>query len=205
MQGENSRIGICGGTFDPIHNGHLIIAEAVRENMNLDKIIFIPSGMPPHKDNLRVTDAEHRFNMVYKAVSTNPYFEASRMEIDRQGYTYTIDTITQLQDVHGEFARFFFIIGADVIPELLTWKNYNRLFKICEFISVLRPGFDSEKFQKGVNHLEMQYNASIHTVNVPLIEISSTEIRSRVQNSRTIKYLVPESVEEYIYINGLYK
>jgi len=204
MQGKLRKIGISGGTFDPIHYGHLIVAEQIRESLGLDKVIFIPSGAPPHKDNSKVTAAEHRFNMVCEAVKTNPYFEVSRIELEREGYSYTVDTMEQLNALYGEETRLFFITGADVIPELLTWKEYEKLFGLCEFIAVLRPGYKKDDFIKEIEYLKATYSAKIHTVHAPLIGISSTIIRDRVRNHKSIKYLVPEGVEDYIVKNGLY-
>lgn len=206
MQDNNfKRIGISGGTFDPIHYGHLIIAEDVREKFKLDKVIFIPTGAPPHKDNTKVSDPEHRYNMVCAAISTNPHFEASRIEMERPGYTYTIDTLIELRQLLGANSRLFFITGADVIPELLTWKKYEQVFELCEFIAVLRPGYTREEFINEVKYLKKTYRAVIHIVEAPLIGISSTTIRERVKEHRTIKYLVPEEVEKYIYDTGLYQ
>jgi len=201
----HKRVGISGGTFDPVHYGHLIIAQEIREKFGLDKIIFIPSGLPPHKDILNVSCAEDRFNMVCSAVESNPFFDVSRIEVEREGYTYTIDTLLQLKAMYGEDTQLFFITGADVIQELLTWRDYKRVFTMCEFVSVLRPGHKENDFLIEIDHLKREYSAIIHTIDAPLIGISSTEIRERVLKGRTIKYLVPENVEKYIYDNGLYK
>lgn len=205
MHENSERIGISGGTFDPIHYGHLIVAEEIRESMKLDRVVFIPTGNPPHKVSSRVTGAEHRFGMVQCAIRSNPFFEASRIEIERAGLTYTIDTLEQLMSVYKENTRLFFITGADVIPELLTWKDYRRLFSLCEFIAVLRPGYKKDEFMRKIEVLKSEYEAKIYTVNAPLIGISSTTIRERVKDGKSIKYLVPEGVEEYIRSNGLYK
>jgi len=199
------KIGISGGTFDPVHHGHLIAAQEIRERLELDKVLFIPVGLPPHKKNQRVTEPEHRYNMVLEAIRSNPFFEASRIEIDRGGYTYTIDTLLNLKVIYGDDTRLFFIIGADVVPELVTWKRFEEVFKLCEFVAVNRPGSQREGFFESVRYLKERYSAIIHTIMLPSIEISSTDIRNRVKNGRTIKYLVPESVEKYIYENGLYK
>ena len=199
------RIGISGGTFDPIHHGHLIVAEEIRETLGLDKIIFIPTGSPPHKKEIAVTDSKHRYNMVCEAIRTNEFFEASRIEIERAGYTYTIDTLKQLKTVFGDGVQLFFITGADVIHELLTWKEYESVFSMCEFVAVLRPGYKKDDIVREVDHLSARYNARIHMVDAPLIGISSTFIRECVKNERSIKYLVPEDVERYIYQNGLYR
>jgi nicotinate-nucleotide adenylyltransferase len=201
---KNARIGISGGTFDPIHHGHLIIAEDVREKFNLDKVVFIPTGIPPHKLNLKVTPPEHRYNMVCSAISTNPHFEVSRIEIERPGYTYTVDTIFQLKNMLEPESRIFFITGADVIPELLTWKSYEQVFNLCEFIAVLRPGYRKGELISKTEYLREKYKAAIHIVEAPLIGISSTGIRERIREKRTIKYLVPEAVEKYILNNNLY-
>lgn len=205
MQEKYKKIGISGGTFDPIHHGHLIIAEQIRESLDLDRIVFIPSGMPPHKANLKVSSAEHRYNMVFNAIKTNPHFEVSRIEIEREGFTYTVDTLTRLNEVYNKDAKMFFITGADVIPDLLTWKDYERIFSLCDFIAVLRPGYKKDNFIQKIEYLKVAHSAKIHIVDAPLIGISSTIIRERVRNGKSIKYLVPESVEKYIYENGLYK
>ena len=204
MQNKEKRIGISGGTFDPVHNGHLIIAEDVREKFNLDRVIFIPSGNPPHKDNSKVTSAEHRYAMLCDSISSNRYFESSRIEMERPGYTYTIDTLTQLKRILDCDSRLFFITGADIIPEFLTWKRYQQVFGMCEFISVLRPGFGENEFVNEIEHLREAYGAKIHLVRAPLIQISSSDIRERIKNGLSVKYLVPEAVEKYIYENRLY-
>jgi len=199
------RIGIMGGTFNPIHNGHLIIAEDVREKARLDKVLFIPSGQPPHKPGCEVAGAEHRFEMVRLAVGSNPHFEASRIEIDRNGLTYTINTLQELREDYGEETAIYFIIGADVVPELVTWKEYEKVFRLCEFIAVLRPGYGETEFNEAIHRVSKDKGARIHPVPSRLVDISSTDIRERCREGRSIKYLVPESVEWYIYKKGLYK
>lgn len=204
MSCKYKRIGVSGGTFDPIHYGHLIIAEEAREMMQLDKVIFIPCGNPPHKANCHVTPAEYRYEMVSMAVRGNKFFEVSSMEIDRGGYSYTVETVAQLIEIYGEDTKLFFIIGADVIPELVTWKQFEKLFTMCEFIATLRPGYDKESLYKEIKYLESNYHAKINLLNTPLIEISSTMIRNRVKSGKSVKYLVPYEVEEYIKEKGLY-
>ncbi len=198
------RIGITGGTFDPIHHGHLIIAEDIREKFNLNKVVFIPSGSPPHKDNNRVTSSEHRLNMVKRAISDNPFFEASTIEIDRGGYTYTVDTLQQLRSLYDENTKLYFIVGADVIMDLLTWRDYVRVFTLCEFIAAFRPGYNREGFENQIEMLREKFGAVIHPVETPLVDVSSTQIRQRISSNKSIKYLVPETVERYIIDNGLY-
>ncbi len=204
MKHNVEKIGISGGTFNPIHIGHLMVAEMVRDSFGLDKVLFVPSGMPPHKNLSSVACAKHRFDMVKKAVEGNPYFKESRIEIDREGYTYTVDTLKNLREIYGNNASLYYIIGADVLNDLLTWKDYEEVLKICEFIAVLRPGNDMQAFEKQIEYLKQTYCAKIHFINTPLIEISSTEIRDRAKEGRSIKYLVPDAVEEYIKLNSLY-
>jgi len=204
MEVNVKRIGILGGTFDPIHNGHLIMAEIIRGAFELDRVLFIPSGNPPHKKNQTVTDAEHRYNMVCEALKGNPYFEKSRIEVDREGYTYTIDTLGILNEQYRGIADLYYIIGADVLYDLLTWKDYEKVFGICKFIAALRPGTGKEGFRERIKYLEDRVSASILEAEIPLIEISSTMIRNRVKEGKSIKYLVPETVENYIKKEGLY-
>ncbi len=197
-------IGICGGTFDPIHYGHLIMAEEVFAKFALEKMLFVPSGLPPHKKLPEVTDARHRFAMVEAAVAGNPHFEASSMEIDREGYTYTIDTLIEIRKIYGSGTRIIFIIGADIIPELVKWKRFEEVFRNCEFAAVVRPEYSENDFREGIAQLRLRYAAEISIIEVPCIGISSTMIRQRVAEGKSIRYLVPEAVEQYIYKNGLY-
>lgn len=205
MNNEIKFIGISGGTFDPIHNGHLIVAEHIRESFSLDEILFIPTGTPPHKNLNLVTKKEHRYNMVLEATKTNAFFKTSRMEIERQGYTYSIDTLMELKEIYNNKIKFFYIIGADVVKDITTWKEYERVFDLCEFISVLRPGFNSEEIENEIELLNKKYSAIIHKIEAPLIDISSTIVRSKVKGNKSIKYLVPAEVENYILAHSLYK
>ncbi len=198
------KIGITGGTFDPIHYGHLIIAENIRYTIGLDKIIFVPTGMPPHKKHLNVTSSADRLTMVKKAVHSNPHFEVSSVEIEREGYTYTIDTIKHFKRIYGEKAQLYFITGADVVKELTTWKNFEVLFGLCKFVVGLRPEYVDESFYNEIEFLKTKYNADITVADIPMVQISSTDIRKRIQEGRSIKYLLPECVEDYIYKNKLY-
>jgi len=205
MQRGFRRIGILGGTFNPIHYGHLIMAETIRESFELDKILFIPSGQPPHKTCSVLADAESRFEMVQRAVGSNRFFEASRIEIDRKGYTYTIDTLNLLKKEYGPGTKIYFLIGSDVIPELKTWKDYRNVFRMCEFIAAIRPGYDEEIYKDALREGRISDELKINMTKAPYIEISSSVIRERVRKGQTIKYLVPENVEYYIYSKGLYR
>lgn len=200
------RVGIMGGTFDPIHLGHLVTAEAARSGFNMDKVVFVPSGQPPHKKGLRITNKEHRYLMTVLATSANPYFEVSRTEIDRPGESYAIDTVRYIRSKMKPDSELFFITGADAILEIVTWKDMEELFANCIFIAATRPGFNLSEMN---NHLQKKLSpanlAKIIPITVPAMAISSTDIRARVQNGRTIKYLLPESVENFIRKNDLYQ
>lgn len=196
------RIGIMGGTFDPIHTGHLIIAEEARYRFGLEKVIFIPTGTPPHKPNQPTTDAEIRFEMTVLATRDNPAFETSRIEIDRPGFSYTVDTLAEFKSIFGENTRLYLITGADAILEILTWHKPEKLLGMCELIAAARPGYDLKDVAK---RLPKEFLDSTIFLEVPGISISSTELRDRIARDMPIKYLVPRSVEEYIREKGLYK
>lgn len=195
--------GILGGTFDPIHYGHLFCAERVREEFNLECVYFIPSGNPPHKHYKEMASALHRYRMVELAVKSNPYFKVLDIELKREGYSYTIDTINQLHELFRGKVKFYFIIGADNITDIPNWKNSEELIKKLEFIAVTRPGKWKDEFELGIKMLENK-GCKINVISIPLIFISSTEIRERIKANKTIKYMVPEEVEKYIIDNKLY-
>ncbi|SDZ34434.1 nicotinate-nucleotide adenylyltransferase [Proteiniborus ethanoligenes] len=205
MSNQIKKYGIMGGTFDPIHAGHLVIAEEIRYKFNLDKVIFIPAGNPPHKDSRKVTSSNHRYQMALLATISNPYFDISSIELEREGITYTIDTIMELKKCCGDGAEFYFITGADSLLQLSTWKDVDKLLSICKFVAATRPGFQMSKIETKVKELESKYNRSIYTVTVPALQISSTDIRNRIKNGMTVKYLLPESVEAYIIKHKLYQ
>lgn len=197
------KIGIMGGTFDPIHIGHLVTAEAVRSEYGLDRVIFIPAANPPHKQDLRVTPAMHRYIMTLMATYSNPYFFVSDIELERPGLSYAFDTVTRLIDKFGAQTEFYFITGADAIQDLPTWENVHELLKLCHFIAAARPGCNSS-LDDVIDYFGPQGSKRIHRLATPELEISSTDIRDRVKNGLSIKYIVPESVESYIAKEGLY-
>lgn len=205
MAKDVQKIGIMGGTFNPIHIGHLVIAEEVRCRFDLDKIIFIPAGNPPHKDYKNITAGKHRYQMTLLATIDNPYFDVSSIELAREGITYTIDTITTLREKCDKDVDLYFITGADSIIELSTWKQVDKLLNLCKFIAATRPGFDIAKIEDKVRELEARYNKSIYSLSVPALQISSTDIRNRINQGMTVKYLLPESVEHYINKHNLYR
>ncbi len=197
------KIAIMGGTFDPIHYGHLVTAEAVMHEYQIDQVLFIPSGQPPHKTDSQVTSADHRYLMTLLATETNPRFFSSRIEIDRKGYTYTIDTIRELKEMYPG-SEIYFITGADAFSNILTWKNPELLLSSCHFVAATRPGYSRAKAAPQIEALMDQHADTLHYLEVPALSISSSEIRARVQQGRPIKYLLPETVENYIYKHGLY-
>lgn len=196
------RVGIFGGTFDPIHMGHLIVAETIMDEFHLDKVVFIPAAVPPHKLDKQISPAKHRYMMTMLATCSNPRFQVSDMEMHRQGPSYSRDTLAQLLEEHGRDTEFYFIVGADSVENLHTWNRIDELLTMCHFIGASRPGCmpDMEKIAQRFGPL----SEKIHCLETPELEISSTEIRHRVGQKRTIRYIVPETVEQYIYKEKLY-
>jgi nicotinate-nucleotide adenylyltransferase len=211
------RIGIFGGTFNPVHQGHLIAAEEIRQRFQLQRIIFVPSARPPHKPNLELMDAKHRLEMARLAIEGNPHFDISSIELDRSGYSYSVETVQSFRKEFGEDAALFFIIGADAFPELNSWHEPERLIGLCNFIVLSRPGFSfDEVFQRveetfGIKDHEEKDRVSLpnghflYLAEITPVGISSTLIRSRIREGGAIKYLLPEPVESYILSNNLYK
>jgi len=204
MSDVKHKIGIMGGTFDPIHTGHLVTAEAVCIEYGLEKVLFIPASNPPHKQQSHVTDVMHRYIMTVMATYSNERFYVSPMEIERAGLSYTIDTVLALIEQYGENTEFYFITGADAIQELPTWREIDHLLDLCYFITATRPGVTCDL--KSIQNLfGTKGRQRIQCLSTPDIEISSTDIRERVRQGRSIKYIVPESVEKYILKEGLYR
>ncbi len=202
MGNTKINIGIMGGTFDPIHYAHLATAEYIRETFNLDKILFIPTGNPPHKSKLR-TDKIDRYNMVLLATMNNKEFIVSDIEINRKNRTYTIDTLKELHKIYKD-ADIYFITGADTICDMENWKNVSLNFGLATFIAANRPGISYEYAKEKIKILKEKYNANIMSVNVPSLDISSTYIRERIKGNNSAKYLIPEVVENYIYEKKIY-
>lgn len=201
---EKRKIGIMGGTFDPIHIGHLVTAEAVRIEYGLEKVLFIPACHPPHKQGAQVTPVLHRYIMTVMATYSNPYFYASAIELERPGPSYSIDTVSKLIQQYGEHSEFYFISGADAVQELPTWEKIETLLTMCHFIAATRPGC-LNGLDDVIRYFGDQGRSRIHRLATPELEISSTDIRERVRSGRSIKYIVPESVENYILKEGLYR
>ena len=191
-----TRIGIMGGTFDPIHHGHLVAASEVADEVKLDEVIFVPTGAQPFKLDRAVTLAEHRYLMAVIATASNPRFTVSRADIDRPGVTYTIDTLRDLRNQYPH-AELFFITGADALEQILQWKNVDELWDLAHFVGVTRPGHDlsTENLPKGEYSL----------LEIPAMAISSTVCRARVVADKPVWYLVPDGVVQYIGKHRLYK
>lgn len=200
------RIGIMGGTFNPIHYGHLVTAETARVQFNMDQVLFIPSGNPPHKKDQTIVETERRYMMTVLAVMSNPDFYASRIEIDREGYSYSIDTIHELQQIYGPETEICFITGADAFYSMNTWHRAEELMESCHFIAATRPGFDKEDLLRSLtDSMKNNPNLRISFLDVPALSISSSDIRQRIENGLSIRYLLPESVEAYIHKYHLYE
>ncbi len=188
-----------GGTFDPIHHGHLVAASEVQSWFNLDEVVFVPTGQPWQKADREVSPAEDRYLMTVIATAANPRFKVSRVDIDRHGPTYTIDTLHDLAELHPD-ADLYFITGADALTALLTWRDHDELFDLAQFVGVTRPGHDMD-----AETLEGLPKDRITLVEIPALAISSTDCRHRVERDEPVWYLVPDGVVQYIGKHGLYR
>lgn len=197
------RIGIMGGTFDPVHYGHLVTAEQAHYQFKLDKVVFVPSGHPPHKVGKQITPAGHRHMMTVLATTSNPHFGVSSIEVDRVGPSYTIDTVRAFRDRYGDDASLYFITGADAILEMLEWKDSDDLLELCEFIAATRPGYVLHSDRIG--QIFGDRANRIHFFEVPALAISSTDIRERFRQGRPVRYLLPDIVVSYIERAELYR
>jgi len=192
-----------GGTFDPIHYGHLIAAECARQEFSLQRVVFLPAARPPHKNEDNILDPGHRLHMVQLAIMGNPAFELSTLEINRQGPSYTIDSIEYFRHCFPE-SEIYFIMGMDSLLIFHTWKEYQRLAGLCKFIVCTRPGYVMDQSAPGLVELPGILWDNLETLQIPGLDISSSDIRGRVRRGLTIKYLLPAAVEEYIHREGLY-
>lgn len=189
-----TRLGVMGGTFDPIHHGHLVAASEVASAFNLDGVLFVPTGEPWQK--AQVTDGEHRYLMSVIATASNPRFTVSRVDIDRDGPTYTIDTLRDVQKGYPD-AELFFITGADAIKQILQWKDVDEIWPLAHFVAVTRPGHKLE--------LPAAPSGAISVLEIPALAISSTDVRQRVAANNPVWYLVPDGVVQYIGKHNLYQ
>ena len=210
------RIGLFGGTFNPIHLGHLRGAEEIREAFGLQQVIFIPAAIPPHKVAEEVIEAKHRLEMVRLATATNPFFSTTDIELLRPDKSYSIDTIRYFRQRHQ--GVFFFILGRDAFVEIETWKEFQTLFSLCNFIVMTRPGFQKTfstsplpealvpvfRYDQGVKSWIHPSGHTLHFKEITILDISSTKVRELIERGESVRYLVPDEVEAYIQENRLY-
>lgn len=197
------RVGIMGGTFDPIHLGHLVVANEVLNIYELDEIVFVPAGNPPHKTGTRASSWD-RYFMTNIATMSNNKFTVSDLEIKNDRKSYTLDTLKEFNRMYPS-TEFYFITGTDAIMDLPNWHEPMELAKLCTFIAVSRPGISKENAEIKINEIRESINASIEMLQVPMLQISSTDLRYRFKNKLSAKYLLPEPVEQYIVKNNLYR
>jgi len=191
------RLGVMGGTFDPIHHGHLVAASEVAQLFMLDEVVFVPTGQPWQKDDRKVSPSEDRYLMTVIATASNPRFSVSRIDIDRAGPTYTIDTLRDLRAERGEGAELFFITGADALSRMMSWQDVNELFELAHFVGCTRPG------HRLTGHGLLEDRVSL--LEIPALAISSTDCRERVAHGQPIWYLVPDGIVQYIAKRRLYR
>lgn len=195
-------IGIMGGTFDPIHNGHIAIAQKVKERFSLDEVVFVPSGNPPHKKERQITDASHRLAMVKAAIKNIEGFSFSTMEMDRKGYSYALDTVNEFYAIYGSDIDLYFITGADAIAEIGTWHRADELMKKCSFIAAARPGYHIDEAYRNIAE---KFESRISLFRETAHEESSSEIRQKISEGKEVTEMIPAAVETYIREHGLYR
>jgi len=204
--GENNRLGILGGTFNPVHTGHLILAQCAMESFDLGKVLFVPACLPPHKESTMLADAAHRVSMLEMALEGDLRFEASDVEIQRGGTSYAVDTAAELHEIHPD-AELCFIVGTDTLAELHSWCNIYTLLRLCRFVTLGRPGFDITEVNHHALRLDPPWPERLlrNYATGCMVDISSSDIRHRVAEGMSIRYLVPRAVEMYITEHGLYR
>lgn len=198
------KIGIMGGTFNPIHLGHLLLAEQAKEAFDLDEVLFIPSGNPYMKDTTPVLDGKIRAHMTALALEGHPYFSISSIELDKSGPTYTYETLETLKAKNPD-DTYYFLVGADSLLTMERWKNPERIFQNCVVAASVRGTGTEDKIRKIATHLIYEYHADIRILPVRFIDISSSEIRERISKGKSVRYMLPEKVWNYIYDNNLYQ
>ncbi|NLL73516.1 MAG: nicotinate-nucleotide adenylyltransferase [Clostridiales bacterium] len=197
------KVGIMGGTFNPIHNGHLFLAEHAYEQAKLDYVLFMPTMNPPHKADIAIESAEHRINMVDLAISDNPHFRLSDFEYQRPGMTYTSDTLELLKELEPD-TEYYYIVGGDSLMMMDHWMNPQMVFDLATIVTGSRKQGEANDLKIQAQHLERKYNGKVILLDMPIMEMSSENIRERILNRKFIKYYVPEKVMSYIYDNKLY-
>ncbi len=200
---QDKKIGILGGTFDPPHIGHLMLAERARDQLGLSRVLFVPAGAPPHKLGQVRTPVEHRVAMINLAIASNPYFELSRVDIDRPAPSYSADMLRILHEQYGAGTDLYFIIGMDSLHDIIGWHEPERVIELCYLVVAQRPGYDVD-----IEELETRLPGStkrIYFISMPLVGASSGRLRRWTRNGESITYWVPPEVEQYIAARGLYR
>jgi nicotinate-nucleotide adenylyltransferase len=213
------RIGLFGGTFNPVHWGHLRAADEIREMFSIKQVIFIPTNISPHKELQVIVSAENRLKMLNLAVNSNPYFFTSDVELKRPGKSYSVETISHFKNIFGKEVTLFFVLGIDAFLEIASWKNYKELFTLCNFIVMSRPGYEVKKldqvipaqvkanlrYQPDVKRFINNSKYYIYFIEITPVDISSCSIRTRIKGESSINHLLPEKVESYIKEHKLYR
>lgn len=197
------RLGIMGGTFDPIHNGHLVAAEQAAVDLGLDVVVFVPAGSPAFKQDRRITSPEDRYDMALLATADNPRFLVSRIEVDRVGITYTVDTLELLRRHYPANVELYFITGADAIIDILTWRDAGRIAKLARLVGATRPGYDLERARSRIVASGIDFQVTY--LEVPALAISSSDLRGRVAAGQSLRYLTPDAVVGFVEKRGLYE
>jgi len=200
--GRTYRLGIMGGTFDPIHNGHLVAAEQSRHDLGLDLVVFMPAGSPAFKQDLRVSSAEDRYAMTLLATADNPNFRVSRFEIERKGITYTVDTLSALRELYPDNVELYFITGADAIIDIVKWRDADRIAKLATLVGATRPGYNLDTAVDAIDRSGINFD--VIYLEVPALAISSSHLRERCVAGQSLRYLTPDQVVGYIDKHGLY-
>ncbi len=196
------RLGVMGGTFDPVHNGHLVAAEQAAHDLSLDVVVFVPAGSPAFKQERRVSTPEDRLAMTLLATADNPRFLVSRIEVDRPGITYTVDTLQLLRDHYPANVELYFITGADAISDILRWRDAERIASLAHLVGATRPGYDLERARASLTESALEFQ--VHYLEVPALAISSSDLRRRVACGQSIRYLTSDAVVGYVEKRGLY-
>ncbi len=196
------RLGVMGGTFDPIHNGHLVAAEQAAHDLELDVVVFVPAGSPAFKQDRHVSTAEDRLAMTLLATADNPRFLVSRVEVDRPGITYTVDTLELIRRHYPANVELYFITGADAIADILRWRDADRIASLAHLVGATRPGYDLERARTNLASSALEFQ--VHYLEVPALAISSSDLRARVSQGQSLRYLTKDSVCGYIKKKDLY-
>ncbi len=201
---SKKKIGIIGGTFNPIHIGHLIIAEQAYDQFDLDKVLFMPANVPPHKRGEDIESDRNRIEMVRLAIEDNPHFELSLVEMERDAISYTVDTLQLLTKEYPD-TEFYFIMGGDSIASIEKWREPATIMNLCHLLACVRDELDDERLSDQISYLNDKYKSTIQKINIPMMDISSTLIRNRTKHQLSIRYMVPDKVMSYILRYHLYE